>query len=152
MDINLIAQRTLNAGLCLEILSDPIIFDAISEDGMKASKLTIDVFGEVWIKIMHGDIAIGVAQFKQMFNQCFDTHIHILPEHRNHSKEAGQALWGWILKELPGALIYTNVPVFCKSVKDFLLHFGFKDVGTLEKAWLKNGELNDMTILTKRAI
>lgn len=143
--------RTLNTGLCLRILTDEIIFDAITEDGFKVENFVIDVMKDCWVEIVNDNEVIGVASFKQMYNKCYDTHIHVLPEHRTQSKEAGAALWEWIEENMTGCLIYTAVPCFCDSVRGFLLSFEFKEIGVLEKAWFKNNKQNDMWILTKRA-
>lgn len=144
--------RTLDVGFCLDILTNEDIFDAISEDGATVEDLNVDVINQLWVRVEVDGLGIGVVQFKRIFSQCWDAHIHILPEYRKeHSLEAGEKIWQWVMDNLNGSLIYTNVPVFCESVKDFLLNFGFKHSGELEKAWLKNGKSNDMWILTKRA-
>ena len=143
-------ERTLNVGICLDILTDPNIFDSISEDGATIETLKIDVIKDYWLSIEDNEILIGAVQFKQMFNKCWDAHIHILPEHRKeYTKQAGAGIWEWIKDNLNGCLIYTNVPVFCPNVKEFLLAFGFKETGYLTKAWFKNGIQNDMWILTR---
>lgn len=151
MNTDLITFRTFDVSLVLTILNNEIILDAISEDGFDVNSFKIDVMKDHWIALIDGDKEIGVAQFKPMFNKCFDCHIHILPNYRKeYSEDAGKKLLQWADENLEDSLLYTNVPVFCKSVKAFLLNFGFKEVGLLEKAWLKNGIQHDMWILTKR--
>ena len=95
-------------------------------------------------------VDIGVARFKPIFSGCWDAHIHILPEHREkYSKEVGIKLWEWVEKNLVSGLIYTNIPVTCPNVRDYLLSFGFEDSGKLKNAWLKNGKRHDMWIVTR---
>ncbi len=150
---SLVAERTLDVGLCLDILTDPKIFDAISEDGMTVESLKIDVINDYWIAVYFDDLLIGVMQLKQMFNKCFDAHIHILSNYRKkHTQSASKVLWDWIVKHLKGSLIYTTIPVFCPNVRDFLLNIGFEESGYLRKAWLKHGKQNDMWILTRVVI
>ena len=151
MDFSLIkAKRTLNTGLCLEILMDSQIFDAISEDGATVNDVRVNIFDEYWVEITNDDVVIGVAQFKPMFNKCFDAHIHILPEYRKtHSLDAGSALIEWCEEHLKGCLLFTTIPEFCPNVVSFLKSFGFKESGKLKGAWKKNGKQNDMTILTR---
>jgi len=150
MGVGMIAQRTLDVGLCLEVLTEPKIFDAISEDGATINDLRVDVFDEYWIEIIDGDLVIGVAQFKPMFNKCFDSHIHIMPEYRKkHSINAGKALINWCKENLKGCLLFTTIPEFCPNVVSFLMAFEFKESGQLKKAWKKGGKQNDMTILTR---
>ena len=146
----MIAGRTLDVGACLEVLTNPEIFEAISEDGATHFDLKIDVMNDIWLDIIHNDELIGIVQFKPIFSKCFEGHIHILPKHRKNSQLAGKAICDWLDEHLKGNLIYTTVPVICGNVKKFLLSFGFKENGFLEKAWSKNGKLIDMWILTKR--
>lgn len=148
--MTLIVQRTLDVGICLAVLTNPKIFDAISEDGATIEDLKVDVIKDYWLSIIDGDLEIGVVQFKQIFNKCYDSHIHILPEFRKeYTEKSGKLIWKWIEQHLKGCLLYTNVPVFCPNVKEFLIGFGFKETGYLKKAWLKNGKQNDMWILTR---
>ncbi len=151
MDTSLIkAKRTLNTGLCLEVLMDSQIFDSISEDGATVNDVRVDIFDEYWVELTNGDDVIGVAQFKPMFNKCFDSHIHILPQYRReHSLDAGSALIEWCKEHLEGCLLFTTVPEFCPNVVSFLKEFDFEETGLLKGAWKKNGKQNDMTILTR---
>ncbi len=144
------AKRTLNTGLCLEILMTPEIFSAISEDEATVNDVRVDIFDEYWVELTSGETVIGVAQFKPMFNKCFDCHIHILPKHRKqHSIDAGSALIEWCKDKLKGCLLFTTIPEFCPNVVAFLKAFDFKEAGALKGAWKKNGKQNDMTILTR---
>lgn len=150
--IDVTVERTLDVGLCLEILTNKVIFDSISEDGANVEHLNIDVINNYWCGIYDGKTEIGVIQFKPMFHKCFDAHIHILPKHRlKYTELAGVKIWEWIRANLPGSLIVTHVPSYCESVKKFLIKCGFEQVGHLEKAWLKDGEQNDMVIFSRRS-
>ena len=129
---------------------DSQIFDAISEDGATVNDVRVNIFDEYWVELTSGDVVIGIAQFKPMFNKCFDAHIHILPEYRKtHSLDAGSALIEWCEEHLKGCLLFTTIPEFCPNVVSFLTSFGFKESGKLQGAWKKNGKQNDMTILTR---
>ena len=141
--------RTLDVGLCLEVLTNKDIFESISEDTATHDNLIVDVINDYWLKVEVDQDIIGVVKFKQMFSKCWDCHIHILPKHRSHSMSAGKAILNWCKENLHGSLLYTNVPEFCPNVKSFLMKFGFTEQGVLHRAWLKNGKLNNMTILTR---
>ena len=144
-------SRTLDVGVCLDVLTNPEIFNAISEDDVTFDDLKIDVINQLWCQVSVDGVTIGVAQFKPMFARCWDAHIHVLPEFRKfYAQQAGQMIWDWISGKLPKALIYTTVPVFCSNVREFLISFKFEETGYLDGAWLKNGKQNDMYILTRR--
>lgn len=149
MDFNLIIERTFDVGLLIDILTNEHIFDSISEDGADLETLKFDVINEFWVSMVVDDVVIGVTNFRPMFRRTYDCHIHILPEHREHSLAAGDGLLNWCNEKLPNSTLYTNVPVFCENVKRFLLNFGFEQSGLIKQAWLKNGKRNDMWILTR---
>ncbi len=149
----MIVERTFDVGILIDILTDKDIFDSISEDGATLETIKFDVINEKWVSFIVNNEVIGAANFKQIFTKTYDCHIHILPEYRKeHSIAAGQLLIEWCDKHLTNSLLYTNVPVFCENVKRFLLSFGFEESGNLRKAWSKNGELHDMTILTRSTL
>ena len=145
----MIVERTLDVGICLDVLTDKDIFESISEDTATHDNLIVDVMNDYWLKIESDQEIIGVVKFKQMFNKCWDCHIHILPKHRNHSSEAGRSILIWCKENLHGSLLYANVPEFCPNVKSFLIKFGFTEQGILPRAWYKNGRQNDVIILTR---
>lgn len=150
MGFSLIASRTLNVGDCLNVLLDKKIFDSISEDGATINDLRVDVFDEYWVDLKVGGLLVGVAQFKPIFNKCFDSHIHILPKYRKeYSIHAGKALIEWCKEHLGGCLLLTTVPEFCPNVVSFLKAFEFEESGLLKGAWKKNGKQHNMTILTR---
>ncbi len=148
--LNIKAERTLNTGLCLEILMSDGIFEMISEDGATVNDLRVNIFDEYWVSLSVGVDIVGVAQFKPMFNKCFDSHIHILPEYRKeYSLGCGEALIDWCKENIDGCLLFTAVPDFCPNVVKFLKGFDFDVSGELAGAWRKNGKQHNMTILTR---
>lgn len=151
-------ERLFDVAVILEVLTNDIILDAISEDGFDVKDLpkSIDVVHDIWLELVSDSndswITIGVVQFKPMFSNCYAAHIHILPEFRKEfSMQAGDKILEYCStsEDLKGSLLYTNVPVFCENVKNFLLSFGFTEQGILPNAWKKNGKQNDMWILIK---
>mgnify|MGYP000329287161 CR=1 FL=1 len=144
----MIVQRTLDVGVCLSILTNPEIYDLISEDGATFDDIHVDVIKNYWLSIYDKKL-IGVMQIKPITSSCYEGHIHILKEHRKkYSKEAGEGIMAWCKDNLNGTL-YAHTPSYCKNVINFLERFGFSNTGVLPKAWKKNGELNDLTILSR---
>ena len=147
----MIASRTLNVGLVIEVLTDEQIFAATNEDGAKEVNLKIDVINEFYVTLYEESELVGMANFKSKTLNMYDCHINILPEQRKYSMEAGHALLEWCSDNLKGCLLYTNVPSCCDNVKQFLLKFGFEQSGILKNAWLKDGKRHDLNILTRVA-
>lgn len=142
-------KRTLDVGLCLDILTNKHIFDSISEDGFDVEHLKVDVINNYWLGIYEKNEVIGVLLLKQIFSECHEIHIHILKEHRKYAKRAGVAIIEWCSQNIPNNTLYTNIPVIYKNVKYFVLSLGFKEAGLIPKVWKKNGEMNDMYIFTR---
>lgn len=143
-------MRTLDAGICIEILTNEDIFKDISEDGATFNDLKIDVIKDTWLSICTETELIGCIQFKSKYSKCYESHIHILPEYRKeHSKNAGIEIIKWCEKELSGSVLYTEVPAMCKNVIRYLESFGFSHAGTLKDVFLKNDIQNDIVVMTK---
>ena len=145
----MIVQRIFDVKKCLDILTDVEMFDSISEDGATFEDLKVDVINNYWLGIYEGLNFIGVLLLKPIFSECFDIHIHILKEYRKHWKSAGSAIIEWCKLNIPNKTLHTNIPVFCKNVRYFVLSLGFKEAGVIPKVWKKNGIMNDMSIFTR---
>ena len=149
--MTLTVQRTMDVGYCLKILTRPEIEATIKEDNATEDDLKIDVINDFWVEFLDGDIELGVAFFHPIYGACFDAHIHVLPEFRQeYSMRIGKALWQWVEDNLKDSLVMTHIPTIYENVRSFLLANEFKQVGILEKAFLKEGKKQDMWILTKR--
>ena len=145
----MIIERIFDVKKCLDILTDKHIFDSISEDGATFEDLTVDVINHYWLGIYEDINLIGVLLLRPIYSECYDIHIHILKEYRKHWKPAGAAIIEWCKKNIPNKTLHTNIPVFCKNVKHFVLSFGFKEAGLIPSVWKKNGKMNDMYIFTR---
>jgi hypothetical protein len=149
MDISLIIERIFDVKKCLDILTDDHIFDSISEDGATFDVLEVDVIKHYWLGIYEGIDLIGVFLLRPIYSECLDVHIHILKEYRKYWKSAGAAIIEWCKENVPNKTLHTNIPVFCKNVRYFVLSLGFKEVGVIPSVWKKNGKMNDMSIFTR---
>lgn len=145
----MIIERIFDVKKCLDVLTDAHMFDSISEDGATFEDLKVDVINHYWLGIYEGINFIGVLLLRPIYSECFDIHIHILKEHRKHFKSAGLAIIEWCKESIPNKTLHTNVPVFCRNVRYFVLSLGFKEAGIIPKVWKKNGIMNDMYIFTR---
>ena len=150
MNSNLIVKRTLDVGLCLDILMTEDIWDAISEDGSTLEHLNVDVIKDRWLSVTVGDVVIGCVQFKGKTSNCYESHIHILKQYRKeHTLDAGQKILDWCIENFGGATLYAEVPMKCESVINFLEHFDFNKTGVIPDSYIKNGQKHDLIILTR---
>lgn len=147
---NLQIKETLDVGFCLDILMNDDIFEAISEDEATIDDLNIDVMKHFWLALTDDDQDIGCVQLIPKTSNSWEAHIHILPIHRKrYSHRAGLEIWHWLRMNLKGNVIYCKVPSNSPNVKKYLEGFKFKQVGLLEKVWLKNGKLLNMWIMSR---
>lgn len=141
------AYRTLDVGICLDILTEKQMFEDISEEGATFNDLKVNVIDDYWVALELNNELVGVAQFKPISSCCYESHIHILGKHRKeHAINAGTELIKWCEENLEGSL-HVRTPSYFKGVVKYLESFGFIVVGEIEKAWRKNGKLNSMIIL-----
>jgi hypothetical protein len=145
----MIIERIFDVKKCLDILTDDHMFDSISEDGATFDDLKVDVINHIWLGIYEGIDLIGVFLLRPLYSECYDVHIHILKEYRKYFKSAGAAIIDWCKENIPNKTLHTNVPVFCKNVRYFVLSLGFKEAGVIPGVWKKHGKMNDMSIFTR---
>lgn len=147
----MIVERIFDVKKCLDILTDEHIFDSITEDGATIEDLKVDVLNHYWLGIYEGVSLIGVLLLRPLYSECYDIHIHILKEHRKCGKRAGIAILEWCSQHIPNKTLHTNIPVFCKNVRYFVLSLGFKEAGVIPNVWKKGGKMNNMSIFTRAA-
>ena len=144
------AERTLDIQLCADVLLRPDIFATISEDGATFNSIDFDVMDNYWLKLTANGALIGIFRLKQLFNKCYEGHIHILPEYREKfSQKCGEQIIKWSQENIKGSTILTTVPAMYRNVVNFLNGFEFKENGLMPKCFLKNNKLHDLIILTR---
>ena len=137
-------------GICLSVLTNKHIFNCISEDGVSHNDLKIDVINELWLLITEGEKAVGICQFKSLSINMIEGHIHILPEMRKYSIDAGHSIMTYLGENMEGILSTVNFPFLYPNVKDFVVKFDFKLVGILQDAWTKDNKTHDMWNYSKK--
>lgn len=143
-------SRTLDVGLCLEIISRPEIWNVISEDTATVQNNIPDVVKDYWLKIVYDEVVIGVCHLHQKWLNTAQCHIQILEKHRDFSIESGKCIIKWIVDNTDYHNIYTEVPVIYSNVIDFLKSFDFKESGLIRDCYTKDQKPIDIIILTKK--
>lgn len=148
MDIRV--ERTLDVGLCLQIISTPEIWKVISEDTATVNNNVPNVIDHIWLGVYADKTLIGVVHCHQKWLNTLQCHIQILPEHREFSLKAGQCIIEWILENTDYKNLYTEVPNIYSNVTNFLKKFDFKESGIIRDCYTKDQKLTDIIILTKK--
>lgn len=136
----MIASRTLDYGLVIDILKNEQLFDEISEDGV--STYLPDIINEYWVQIV-SDQTIGLYRLHQLNGITFQIHAFILPEHRSQSKESGKVILEWCLNNLEFEKLVAEIPFKYQNVVEFTAQMGFIDEGINRKSFLKDGKIWD---------
>lgn len=141
-----------DGALIKKILFNPVIWDAISEDGTSQEKFDIDeqLQTNTFVGIYANSVLIGVYILHQWNNATLQIHANILPEHREKwALQSGFAILEYILKNAPTQFekLIAFVPENYKNVINFCKKCGFAHEGTNRKAYRKNGELYDIELM-----
>lgn len=141
----MIVKQTHNPDDLKAVLSHPAIWDAItSDDGPPFEKYDFAKIDE-WLCIAgYQDEEPFAAMLYHPHLDGTKLHIHVLPEHRDKSRDfAAKALE---FSKLP---LYAEIPEMYPNVIRFAEEFGFKKFITYHDRHKKNGALCDVVLLRK---
>ena len=149
MDRNRIKiERITDYDVALSVLKNETIASEIYED--TAALEIPDLIHEYWISAYVDNDLAGLYRIHCMGAVLWQIHCRILPEYRQKwaIKISRKALnWASLnIEKLQRIMCF--VPVCHRNVKLHCLQVGFRGNGTLEKSYLKNGELIDQDILS----
>jgi len=147
MDIRIV--RTFDVSVCVEIISNPEIWEVISEDTATLEGNIPDVVNDIWLAVYNDNILIGVCRFHQKWLNTVQGHIQILKKYREFSIDAGKCIIEWIVNNTEYKNVYTEVPSIYSNVINFLKMFDFKESGKIRDCYTKDQKLTDIVILTR---
>ena len=143
-------ERTYNSVIILAVIFNPLIWDAISEDGMRQEDFILDVNGSCWLELRSdaGEL-VGVYELKSVNCATLELHAHVMPELRKeHSRQTGIEVLKWIALNAPSSYqkLIAKVPDMHENVHKFLRSFKFTEQGKITESHWKGGKLHDVTI------
>ena len=141
--------RTFDVSVCLEIISNPEIWEVISEDTATIENNIPDVVNHIWLAIYNDNNLIGVCHLHQKWLNTVQAHIQILKKYRQFSLNSGKCIIKWILENTDYKNLYTEVPSIYSNVVNFLKEFDFQESGKIRDCYTKDQKLIDILILTK---
>jgi len=139
-------ERTHNMAVVKEIMSHPLIFPHIHEDGInEVNPLCHE--GLYWM-LVSDDKPAGVFLVHAHNTSCYEMHTCLLPRVWGvQSKEAVKLLGNYLFNELVCKKIITNVPAYNKRALRFAKANGMTVEGINRASYLHNGVLEDQTML-----
>lgn len=151
MDTDLKVERCFNSDIIKTILTHPWIYERISEDGQKLSDSMLNFEKNCFLKLRNeADEIIGCYILHAFNGATLQIHANVLPSFREkYAKQSGHAVLDWIKKNSPPHFqkIIALIPEIYPDVYHFTRKFGFKDEGLLLKAYRKNNQLHNISIL-----
>lgn len=140
-DIERVARIAKHDSIYPFVLDDGCKFDQI-DDAMQV----VLMLPQKWTVLMPTDDSLFI--FEQMNHILFEIHYQILPEGRGEKGlRSGKDAVEWIVKNTDCKKIVGMTPNIA-AVK-YGLKLGFKIEGLISNAWMKNGQLLDLTIIGK---
>jgi RimJ/RimL family protein N-acetyltransferase len=133
-----------------EILTDPSVFDWISDDGSRLSDM--DLLVEAYLSndriyvLMPNDLSVFLAVPTNFVT--YEIHTNILPEGRGKMAVlAANECTEWMFRNTPCMKLSTWVPENNRKAKMFALLCGMRVEGNSRLSFLKDGKLQDQFLM-----
>ena len=129
-------ERLYDYQIIMAIMS--AMWSDIAEDG--ADTYSPDILTEYWLGLYVDDQIIGMYRIHQLTSVCWQGHVFMLKDHRNHALIAGQEVMRWCHDKIIGMeKIIVQIPECFKKVIEFVLALGFDQQGYNSNSYKKNG-------------
>ena len=145
----MIIRRCLDVDLIRKIMTHPVIYEAISEDGAPWRDEYVPEMSGHWYLIgWVNDTPIGLMIYHPVNGVTMECHVHVLPEYREeYAHEFGQQVLTWAWNNLPVHKIVAQIPVIYPNVIAFAEKNGFIIEGVNRLSYMKHGQLHDQIYL-----
>jgi hypothetical protein len=142
--------RTKDLDHVYKILTCPAIYRMMGDDYLPPpEKFQVNDHPDIWYVIIGTSAMVGLFCLFPQNSICWDLHAAILPWASKHEKrEAGRDLVPWLYRNTECRRLTASVPASNRQAIVYGTHaIGMKYVGRQEKAFLRNGKLQDLVIL-----
>lgn len=141
-------QRVNNARLVESVLTEPALWEAVSEDDTGAPEdYRIDLDGMYAIALQRGEEneLIGFMLGRHYTDTVVETHIAISPKYwgNDENVELGKKACMLLLEASGADKLVAAIPFPDKQVLRFAQRLGFQREGVNKKSFRRNGELLD---------
>lgn len=132
------AYRITDFAVPMHILSNPVIANAIYEDGIR--DIIPNVVDEFWVGIRLDDITFACFRVHQMTSVMWQIHARVIPKYRKqYSRKSARLALRWCSDNIWGLRTITcMVPKCHRDVALFVRRVGFSFCGTIQESYLKN--------------
>ncbi len=129
-------ERILDYGIAMATMD--AVWEEVAEDGVEQYRP--DLVGEFWVGIYADNEYVGMYRIHSLTTVLWQGHTFTLPDKREHAFEAGKALMGWVIENIPGIKkMIVEVPECFPNVLGFVKKLGFQEQGYNSDSWSRNG-------------
>jgi len=130
------------------VLCHPEIYDCISGDGAPPREEWQVQGSAVYLTGYIDDEPIAVMVYHPKNLVCWQCHIQVLPDYRDHAFEFAQKALSWFWDNSKAVKLIAEIPSKYRNVLSFALRCGFDVDGRTDNAYIKNGNLYSMYYLS----
>lgn len=145
-------ERTQDAELIKSVVTHDAIWPHVSDS---------NVSRETWEPVIHDTVhqlAIyddeglgGCFILMPLSSVCWEVHTCILPTHRGwKAREATKLCAAWMFANTECLHIVTKIPSYNRPAYKLAIDSGLRNLGMIESAWMKDGEVYDLYLLGLR--
>ena len=139
-------QQTFDVDLIKSVVTMPVIWDVITEDGHQPEYYEPVLQNKAWVTLMDSDTLVGLVAFDHVNQVTLNVHPMVLPHKRAKSREIIRALIGWWVTHAPTHYqkIIAEIPVIYLHVRRFAELMGLELEGIRRSSFMKNGNIIDV--------
>lgn len=143
------AYRITDFAIPMRIISDPVISEAIHEDGADHYQIP-NVIDEFWIGVRINGFTFACFRVHQMTKVSWQIHARVLPEYRKgYSRKAAILSLKWCHDHIDHLrTVVCLVPKIHRDVALFVRRIGFEFCGTVRQSYVKNNDLMNTEIFS----
>ena len=142
--------RLKDPELIKAIVTDLRIYSRMSDDFAPKAEDYVPPSPEeaVYVGLWVDGVVKGLWALVPHSRILWEVHTALLPEvWGTVARDAAPELLKWVWENTECQRLYSLVPSYARATRKFALHAGMEECGTHEKAFLKDKELYDLTIL-----
>ena len=143
-------ERTTDYGLIKWIITHPAIWTDVSDDFSPAAEKWEPSQSELvrYVLVRDGEDLLGLFMLVPENEICWKVHTGLLPIARgSRAKQAAEQGIQWVWANTPCLRLITDVPKYNRQASLFARWAGMTEFGVNPKSYMKNGELQDVTML-----
>jgi hypothetical protein len=140
-------ERTEDECFITECITNPVIWDACSDDGCGDPDLFFLMMDKntIWVRVED----YGVFMLHAHNHTLFECHTMLLPKAHGKAVGIGKEALKWAFENTSAERIITSIPDDNVLALRLARKVGFLQYGVNVNAWKKNGQMHDLLMLGK---